>query len=304
MELASITLYKTIVMAVLALTGILCYRKGIIDEEVNKKLSDLVLLIFTPILLFTSFQKEYDHKMLSGLLASVVCSLLSFLIIWIISKLTVRKQKSDTACVEHIALMYSNCGFIGIPMAHGIFGSEGVMYMTAYVAVANFLLWSHGVIVMSGKADWESARKVIISPTILSIVIGVVCFIFQLRVPEMAEEPLEMIAGMNTPMAMIVAGVNIAQTDFGQCIRKWRLYWLSVDRLLIMPGIVSLMLHIIPGWELVKVVMVLASACPAGVTGNLFAVRYGKDAVYASELFAVSTIMSLVTVPLMMLLCG
>ena len=176
--------------------------------------------------------------------------------------------------------------------------------MTAYVAAANFLLWSHGVIVMSGKADRRSVKKVFTSPTILAIVAGVLCFLFQIQIPEMADEPLEMIAGMNTPMAMIVAGVNIAQTDLLQCLKRWRLYWLCAVRLLVMPGVLVGIFLLFPGQSMVKTIMVLASACPAGVTGSLFAVRYGKDAGYASELFALSTVLSVATVPLMMLLCG
>ena len=303
MELASVTLYKTVVMAVLALVGVFCYQRGIVDDALNKKLSDLVLRIFTPVLLFTSFQKEYDQELLAGLGAAAVLSLLSFAVIWGISRFVILGQEKNRACVEHITLMYSNCGFIGIPMAQGIFGTEGVMYMTAYVAVANFLLWSHGVIVMSGKADLKSVCKVFRSPTILSIAVGVCCFLCQIRIPQMAEEPLEMIAGMNTPMAMLVAGVNIAQTEIRQCIRKWRIYWLSIVRLVVMPGVLILIFALIPGWEQVKAVMVLASACPSGVTGSLFAVQYGKDAVFASELFAVSTILSMATVPFVMLLC-
>ena len=275
MELAAMTLYKTVVMAVLALVGVFCYHQKMIDEELNKKLSDLVLMVFTPILLFTSFQTEYDRSLLKGLFVATVLSLVSFAVIWGISKLVIRGQDPDTACVEHIALMYSNCGFIGIPMAQGLFGSEGVMYMTAYVAAANFLL-----------------------------VAGVLCFLFQIQIPEMAEEPLEMIAGMNTPMAMIVAGVNIAQTDLLQCLKRWRLYWLCAVRLLVMPGVLVGIFLLFPGQGMVKTIMVLASACPAGVTGSLFAVRYGKDAGYASELFALSTVLSVATVPLMMLLCG
>ena len=304
MELAAMTLYKTVVMAVLALVGVFCYHQKMIDEELNKKLSDLVLMVFTPILLFTSFQTEYDRSLLKGLFVATVLSLVSFAVIWGISKLVIRGQDPDTACVEHIALMYSNCGFIGIPMAQGLFGSEGVMYMTAYVAAANFLLWSHGVIVMSGKADRRSVKKVFTSPTILAIVAGVLCFLFQIQIPEMAEEPLEMIAGMNTPMAMIVAGVNIAQTDLLQCLKRWRLYWLCAVRLLVMPAVLVGIFLLFPGQSMVKTIMVLASACPAGVTGSLFAVRYGKDAGYASELFALSTVLSVATVPLMMLLCG
>ena len=85
MELAAMTLYKTVVMAVLALVGVFCYHQKMIDEELNKKLSDLVLMVFTPILLFTSFQTEYDRSLLKGLFVATVLSLVSFAVIWGIS---------------------------------------------------------------------------------------------------------------------------------------------------------------------------------------------------------------------------
>ncbi len=303
MELASITLYKTLVMVILALAGAASYKSGIVDETVNKKLSELVLTLFTPVLLFTSFQKNFSKDLLSGLAAAASLSLASFAVIWFICKCVVYRQEKDYAAVEHIAMMYSNCGFIGIPMAQGIWGTDGVFYMTAYVAAANFLLWSHGVIVMSGKRDMRSLGNVFTSPTILSIVLGVFCFLAQIRIPAIMKEPMDMIANMNTPMAMMVAGINIAQADLKHTFKKRRLYWLSFVKLILMPmSLVGLFL-LIPAGREVKTVMVLATSCPVGVTGSLFALRYGKDAVYASELFAMSTVISIVTIPFMMLFC-
>lgn len=303
MELAGITLYKTLVMAILALTGVFSYRAGIVDEAVNKKLSELVLTLFTPVLLFISFQKEFSEELLSGLGVSVVLSLVSFAVIWMICKCVVYRQDKDYAAVEHIAMMYSNCGFIGIPMAQGIWGTDGVFYMTAYVAAANFLLWSHGIIVMSGKKDVKSLKNVFTSPTILAIVLGIVCFLAQIQLPAIISDPMEMIAAMNTPMAMMVAGINIAQADLRHTFMKFRLYWLSFVKLVVMPAALIGLFRLAPVGDEVKTVMVLATSCPVGVTGSLFALRYGKDAVYASELFAMSTIISIITVPLMMLLC-
>lgn len=303
MELASITLYKTLVMVILALAGVLSYKTGIVDETVNKKLSELVLTLFTPVLLFTSFQKNFSRDLLSGLAAAVALSLASFAVIWFICKCVVYRQEKDYAAVEHIAMMYSNCGFIGIPMAQGIWGTDGVFYMTAYVAAANFLLWSHGVIVMSGKRDMRSLGNVFTSPTILSIVLGTLCFLAQIRIPAIMKEPMDMIADMNTPMAMMVAGINIAQADLKHTFKKGRLYWLSFVKLILMPMTLVGLFCLIPAGREVKTVMVLATACPVGVTGSLFALRYGKDAVYASELFAMSTVISIVTVPFMMLFC-
>lgn len=303
MELATITLYKTLIMVILAFVGVIGYKTKVIDQEINKHLSNFILTILTPILLFTSFQKEFNKELLKGLIFSAVLSIVSFIIIWSICKLVVCRREKDYAIVEHIALMYSNCGFIGIPMAQGLFGTEGVFYMTAYVALANFLLWSHGIVVMSGKTDLKSIKKVFTSPTILSIIIGILCFVVQIRVPQIIEEPLEMIADMNTPMAMIVAGANIAQADLKHTFRNVRLYWLSFVKLIIIPMTIVGILYFVPANETVKAVMVLASSCPVGVTGSLFALQYGKDAIYASELFAMSTIISIITVPFMMLFC-
>ncbi|MEZ3488127.1 MAG: AEC family transporter [Lachnospiraceae bacterium] len=303
MELAEITLYKTLVMAVLAVTGVFSYKTGIVDEAVNKKLSELVLTLFTPVLLFISFQKEFSEELLSGLGVSVFLSLVSFAVIWLVCKCVVYRQDKDYAAVEHIAMMYSNCGFIGIPMAQGIWGTDGVFYMTAYVAAANFLLWSHGIIVMSGKKDVKALKNVFTSPTILAIVMGVVCFLARIQIPVILKEPMEMIADMNTPMAMMVAGINIAQADLRRTFKKLRLYWLSFVKLVVMPAVLIGLFRLAPVGDEVKTVMVLATSCPVGVTGSLFALRYGKDAVYASELFAMSTIISIATVPFMMLLC-
>ena len=127
MELAAITLYKTLVMTMLALLGAFCYKRGIITEEINKNLSDFVLRLLTPVLLFHCFQMEFSQELLQGILVAFVLAGVSFGVIWAISKITVRGQEKDYACVEHIAIMYSNCGFIGIPMVQGIFGSEGVL---------------------------------------------------------------------------------------------------------------------------------------------------------------------------------
>ncbi|MBQ7896200.1 MAG: AEC family transporter [Oscillospiraceae bacterium] len=304
MALTSVTAYKTVEMVILALLGVVSFKCGIVDEQLNKKLSNLVLSVFTPILLFISLQKTISQELLHGLLISALLAVLSFLVIWFISKLTVMKQSRDHAIVEHISLMYSNCGFIGIPMAQGIWGTDGVFYMTAYVALANFLLWTHGVIMFSGKKDFKSVEKVFRSPTIIAIVLGLIFFLIQLELPKIVREPMEMIASVNTPMAMMVAGINIAQADLRQVFIKLRTYFICFIKLIIMPLSLIYILSFIPVDQTIKTVIVLACACPSGVTGSLFALKFDKDAIYASEIFAMTTILSIVTVPFMMIFCS
>lgn len=118
------TMYKTLVMTILALVGVFCYHKKIVDQEMNKKLSELVLSLFTPVLLFTSFQKDFSKELVTGLMISVLLSAIAFFLIWCICKWVVRKLDKDYAVVELVALMYSNCGLSEYRWHRGFLGQK------------------------------------------------------------------------------------------------------------------------------------------------------------------------------------
>ena len=213
------------------------------------------------------------------------------------------KHKADLA-IERFAVIYSNCGFIGIPMAGGLFGSEGVFYITAYMTIFNLFVWTHGVVLMTGKADFKSIGKALLSPSVIATVVGFLLFVTRIMLPEIVTDTLTYLGDMNTPLAMLVAGVTIAQTNLRKLIGKLRIYYISFIKLLMIP---LLMLFVFRLFDLPNVVLltsVLAAACPAAATVNLFSIRYDKNYLYASEVFAVSTIASLVTIPFVMFIAN
>ncbi|HBG7259461.1 UNVERIFIED_CONTAM: AEC family transporter [Clostridioides difficile] len=303
MELAIITLEKVMIMCILALTGLICYKRGIIDEEQNKGLSELVLQVFTPILLFTSLQQEFSAERIKGFIICVIVSVIGFLISLIIAQIASFREDRYNKPVELVALIYSNCGFIGIPLVQGIFGSEGVFYMSAFVAVSNFLIWTHAVLVMSGKADLKSILSSFKSPTIISIIAGMIFFVMQWRLPEFIMDPLEMFAAINTPLAMMVAGINIAQENIVKLLSHGRLYFMCLLRLIVIPFALLIFLKFISIDRAICQVAILATACPTGVTGTLFAMRYNKNSGYATEIFAMTTILSIWTLPFIIIFC-
>lgn len=303
MKLVEISIYKILTMMVLAIIGMFCYKVKLIDKKLIDGLSELILSLFTPVLLFMSFQKEVTSMLLEGLLFSALLSVISFLVVYCISKITIRKQAKDDAIVEHISLIYSNSGFIGIALAQGILGLEGVLYMTVYVAISNVLIWTHGVIVMSGNWDKKSIEKIIYSPTIIAIILGLLSFSIHIKLPTILSDPLEMIASINIPIIMIIAGANIAQSNVKRGFQRLRLYYISAIKLLVAPFVLLIIFKFIPVDNIIKVTIILATACPAGLTGTLFALRYHKNGIYASEIFAMTTILSAVTIPLLMGFC-
>jgi malate permease and related proteins len=301
MSLAATAFNQIAIMFLIIMVGVICYRIRLVDQITNKKLSDLVLMLVNPIVIFISYQREFDATLLKGLLISLIMAVVTHIFGIVIGFVIIRGKKHKTdLSIERFAVIYSNCGFIGIPMAGGLFGSEGVFYITAYMTIFNLLVWTHGVILMTGKANFKAIGKALLSPSVIATVTGFLLFVTRIMLPDILTQTLTYIGNMNTPMAMLVAGVTIAQTDLRKLAGKLRIYYISAIRLLLIPII---MLFIFRMFELPDVVLltsVLAAACPTAVTVNLFSIRFEKNYLYASEIFAVSTLASMATIPFVM----
>lgn len=305
MGLAITAFNQIVIMFLIILVGILCYKRKLINNEMNKKLSDLVLLLVNPLVIFISYQRKFEPALLSGLLISILLAFITHLLSIIISMAVVRgkKHKEDLA-IERFAVVYSNCGFIGIPLVNGILGSEGVFYLTAYMTVFNLVVWTHGIIIISGKNDKKSVMQALLSPAVLATLIGFLFFLCRISLPKVVETSLEYIGNMNTPLAMLVAGVTIAQTDLIKSFSKLRMYYISFLKLLALPLLILLLYRMFDLPRIVLLTTVLASACPTAATVNLFSIRYDKNYRYSSEIFAITTIFSLVTIPFVMIIAN
>jgi predicted permease len=303
MTIALAALYQIGIMFFLILVGILCYKIKLIDQEMNRKLSDLVLMLVNPLLIFITYQRKFEAELLQGLLISLGLALFTHFFGIIIGYIILRggKHKSELV-IERFAVVYSNCGFIGIPLVNGLFGSEGVFYLTAYMTIFNLLVWTHGVIIMTGRTDMKSICKTLLSPTVIATISGFIFFILRIMLPDILLDSLTYISNMNTPLAMLVAGITIAQTDVRRWIGKLRIYYVSFFKLIFIPVAMLLLFQFLPLPKIVILTSVLAAACPTAATVNLFSIRFEKNYLYASEIFAVTTILSMVTIPLVMII--
>ncbi len=309
--MASIVAIKILQMFIILLAGVIAYKTGLINKTSTAHLSNLLLMMVSPLLSFLSYQLDFTPALLNGLLLALFASVLTYVISIGLSELLLRPGKSlpskaetrtENYGVEKIALVYSNCGFFGIPLVSSIFGTEGVFYLTAYLTAFNVLLWTHGLLAMGERFDLKTLWKKLMTPAILAVVSGVICFLLRIQLPELLTYPLNLIANMNTPLAMIVAGANLAQADLLKCLKKPRVYLVSFLRLLVLPALSLLLLwvlHITISLDFtIAFTVFIASACPVGAVSIMFAERFGKDSSYATELFVVSTVLSLLTIPL------
>lgn len=294
-----IVLNQVVIMALLILTGVICFKTKIINQESAKSLSSLVLMVVNPIIIIVSYQVPYEKKLLKGLLLSLLFSLISTIIAILLSQVFLRK-KGKNLSLERFAAIYSNCGFMGIPLVNGVYGAEGVFYLTAYVTIFNILVWTHGVFMMKESFNFKLIVQALKTPAVIATFLGFILFICGITIPKTLFETLSFLSDMNTPLAMLAAGATIAQTNIVKSIKNPRLYIVSVIKLLAVPAATAVILWLLHTDSIVAGTIILASACPAAATGTLFAIRFKKDSLYASELFAVTTLLSIGTLPLVM----
>ncbi len=298
--MSSIILEKLLIMMIMALIGFVCGKAGLIDGATNKKLSNLSLLVINPLLIFVSYQMPYEKEIAVNLGIVFLLSVLSYGIQLGVAVLLVRGKGNPAAGVERMSLAFSNNGYIGIPLVQGVFGAEGVIYMTMFVTVFNIILWTVGVLFMTGKTSLRQAVKNLCSPAIFMVLLGLLFFFLHISLPSILLEPLETVGNMNTPFAMLIAGATLAGSNLLGCLKKPRLYFLSAAKLLLIPFLTVLALV---GFARLGVdsmliaVVVIGVACPTAAACTMFAHRYQKDSAYASELFAATTILSAATIP-------
>lgn len=305
MNLAHITVNKIMEMFLIMVIGAVTFKTGIADNGTSKRMSSILLNVITPCMIIVSYQMEFDRDLLIGLILTLGLSVASIFLSILFSRLLIRSKENSDMAVEKFSIIYSNCGFIGIPIINGLLGAKGIFFMTAYITAFNIMIWSHGILLMKGKTgNFKSTLKSFINSSTVAIVIGILFFITGLHLPEVVGNPLSMIGAMNTPVAMLISGMNLAESELLSCLKSPRTYMISAAKLLAIPLITLVLLMAVRVDYAIAVTILVASACPSGATGAMFALQYNKNSQYASKLLAVTTVLSLVTIPAVMMVGG
>ncbi|MCC3351510.1 AEC family transporter [Ruminococcus albus] len=301
MDAGMVILRQIVIMFIILLIGFGCSMKGLITKEGNKQLSAVALHIVNPLLIFMSYQSDYSSKLLRGLLWSFLLSGLSFAVTIGLSTLLIKKKRPEHD-LERFSAVYSNCGFIGIPLIRGIYGAEGVLYLTAYITLFNILIWTHGLMTMKGSKDMKSFLNSLKAPSVVAVFIGLIFYLLQIRLPDFLHTSLQYVSDMNTPLAMLIAGSAAAQTNVVKALKNSGLYIVATLKLAVLPLAAMALLHFIPAPHMVQMVVLIASACPVATTGTMFAIQYDKNPERCSEFFAVTTLLSGLTLPVVTML--
>lgn len=304
MNSAQTILYQIGIMFILILFGFFLYKKGSFTRRGCNQLSNFVLSAVCPVLIFTSFQKELEPRLINGLLTAFLFSVIAHAVLIALGVIFCGKRRGEDGGVERFAVAYSNCAFLGIPLIEAVYGTDGIFYLTAYIAMFNLLSWTHGIMTMTNRMNFKSAVNALKAPAVIATFIGLVFFFLQIRLPDIVMQPLNYIASLNTPLAMLISGMTIARSNLKKALKKPGIYLTGFLKLLAGPLIIMLLMLPFDADPVVKNTILVSAACPTATSTIMFAARYGKNSVYASEIFAVSTIVSAATMPLVLLIAS
>ena len=310
MDSALIIAFQAVVMFILLFFGYFLYKAKMLSDESTKQLSAITLTIVNPVVIFNSYLMDFNTELLAGLGISTLLGAVAHLMLILASQIAVRKGR-DNFEIDRFAIIYCNCGFMGIPLIKATFGDEGVFYLTGFITMFNLFMWTHGTLLMSGqktqgiKDTAKTFGKVLLSPAILAIVIGMVFFFTGLRLPSILQTPLDYVGSLNTPLAMIVSGATIAKAGLLRGFKCGRAYYIQIFKLLAVPVVLALMFVPLAKLGVSMTVIntvLIAAAAPTASATIMFSYRHGKDESYASGQFALSTISSMATMPLILML--
>ena len=290
------------VLLVYLAVGALCKRLGIIGGEGERTLNDLVVNVCMPCLIFNSF-KDITSEVLVQALAALGVSCAMCALAWVLGRIIWRRCPAPTQGPLRYGTMISNCGFAGLPLAEQTFGSVGLIYASVYLIPIRFFMWTAGVTMLSGerRPAGEVARKIATNPCVIAVFVGLARGLLAVELPEFADTALSGIASAVSPLSMMLVGAIAADADPRTTLEPTVLAFCGV-RLVLMP-LVSLGLCTLLGLDAtITGTCLLMAAMPAAATTTLLSAQYGADAAFAAKLVSLSTALSIVTTPVLMLL--
>lgn len=299
-----LVLNQLIKMLFIMILAFICYRLHIINQEGNRNMSSLLLMIVNPCLIITVFQTDYDPGLVHGLLVAFAAAVLAHMFGFLIAHFLILEKENPEFSLERFGAAYSNCGFIGIPLINSILGSKGVFFLTAYMTIFNILSWTHGLVLLNGKFSAKRLKEGLLAPIVVCTIIGAILFFLQIRIPSVMLDSMNYIANMNTPLAMMIAGFSVAQADLKKIFSHIRIYWVCLLKLILMPLATLAFLAVLPIDRDVAYTTLVAAACPTATSLTMMAIRFERNYTYASEIFSLSTVFSVVTIPAVIYVAG
>ncbi len=271
------------------------FRKRIVGESFERGLTDVILDLILPCNIVTSFQIEMNAQLLHSTFSVLVVSMVNQLSCLALGLVLYRRCAREKQPVMKYGSLCSNCGFLGTPVAEGIWGAQGVMLTSVYLIPQRIFMWSAGVGFFHREKK-NMAVKLLTNPCILASAAGLVLMATQAPLPVFLDKTIRAFGQCNTGMSMFLIGMIASRIKPQDFVDRDVLYLCAI-RLILIPLLVLLVCRLFAADQLTTGVAVLLAAMPVAGTSAVLAARYDAAPEYAASAVAASTVLSLVAIP-------
>ena len=280
--------------------GFYCRKKGIFNDVARDKLTDFVVFITLPCMIFESFNMEFSLDALKQGAVALIIAVGMACVALLLGKVLYNRFPYEEKSILQYGTLVSNSGFAGLPVVSGAYGDEGLFLGSLFIIPTRILMWSAGISLFT-KADAKQAvKKVMLNPGIIAVEVGLIRMILQIPLPHFVDSAVDNLGACTSPLAMALVGAILADVPLKTVFDPKSFYLVAVRQFLL-PGICLVALRLLGMDPLTIGVSVVITGMPSGSTTAILAQKYGADAKFASKCVFISTLTSLVTVPILTL---
>ena len=280
--------------------GFGCRKAGIFNDVARDKLTDFVVFVTLPCMIFESFNMAFSLESLKqGALALLIAVGMSCVAL-LLGKVLYNRFPYEEKSILQYGTLVSNSGFAGLPVVSGAYGDEGLFLGSLFIIPTRILMWSAGISLFTRADAKQAVKKVLLNPGIIAVEVGLVRMLFQIPLPHFVDTAVDNLGGCTSPMAMALVGAILADVPLKTVVDPRGFYLVAVRQLLL-PGLCLAGLTLLNVDPLTTGVAVALTGMPIGSTTAILAQKYVADAKFASKCVFISTLTSLVTVPILTL---
>lgn len=305
MQISLLLMEEIVKLFVIMFMGYAVVKAGLMKSSESKSVSVILVYLVIPCVIIKAFQVDYTPDVQKGLFLAIAAAVAVHILFLLITVPLKKIFQMDV--IEQATSIYSNAGILVIPLVQELLGQDYVIYSSAYIAVQLILLWTQGknMLCEEEKLEW---KKIFLNVNIISIIAGIVLFLFRIKLPTGVQDVLGMMNNMIGPLGMLLAGMAIAEVPLKSIFTKKRNYLSVALRLLLYPVLGLFLMKAIQivvnleNSSQILLTVYLACVTPACASVTSMAQLYDKDAAYASSLYVLTTLLSIVTMPVMVYL--
>ena len=293
---------QMIILFLLLVVGYAANKLGWMDAAFNKAFSGFIINVTTPALILHSVMEGEKVLTIWEILMLLAASLISYALVILLSMaipkiMRMGRRDGDT---YRLMIIFSNTAFMGFPVVAALMGNQALFYAAIYNMPFNFLMYTYGVHLVSGGEGKGFDPKMLLSPPILAATLALILYLSPVKVPGLIVTALDYLAGITIPGAMLILGSTLALIPLRSVFIDWRIYVLSLLKLVLIPILIWAIVRMLPIPDMVGRMTVVMWSLPVATNCTMLSTQYGGDEAMSSKGVLITTLLSVVTIPILM----